>query len=480
MLTFDQWIQAADPRLPPLASRAFSTCGLAGKAKYQAFVFGCVYGLAPVGGRGVTRRRHREWLRQAYFRACRNFWCVRRCIIRWRERRMTEHGSETTIASGDPLSSLPPETLVRLVDGGTKHTFYIRDLVRHFETRLEHSDYFVSEPLSPTNPLTGMRLPFSAVARVVMTAMSSGVSVRIPQLLGTYWQCGLDMDLFVVRELVLLHETAIRNEAYGGDSDSTVTDIVPMYQLAGIPDMCPSLAEASQLSLTSVLVETHKLPLHSFYVATRSWCQYISAMGQANLQQQCEEAAAEYYRKTIEVRRQAAEEAAIQAEIMDIAHAASFAPPPAQTAELHPLLSSALEHRIHPGVLSPSSPPSANPPDDLLDDLEYQPMPPPASLAPIPLAELPEYSEANVPMAVIRSDTIDISDLIPDIVQEEEWSPAAGPAPDLIQAQYEQYEEHMRQVRRRNLYWPDIDDDLAAAVDEWSRDVFTPDSKPLF
>ncbi len=384
---------------------------------------------------------------------------------------MREYGLKETMASGDLLTSLPRETLVRLVDGTTKHTFYIRDLIQHFATRLQHSDYFVSEPLPPTNPLTGMRLPFSAVARVMLTAMSHNVSVRVPQLLNTYWKCGLDMDLFVVRELVTLHELAIRNEAYTGDADSTVTDLVPMYRLAGIPDLCPSLAEASQLSLTSVLVETHKLPLHSFYVATRSWCQYVSAMGQANLQQQCEQAAAEYYKKTREERRRAAEEAAFQAELLDIVDAASSMPLPEEVV-LHPLLSSALEHRIHPGVLSPSSPPSASPPPSH----RHQPMP----LPPIPLAELPEELEGNSSMVEIPPDTIDIADLVPDIVQEEEWSPAAGPAPDLIQEQCDQYEEHMRQLHRRNFYLADIDDELAAAVDEWSRNVFTPDSKPLF
>lgn len=470
VLTFDHWIRAADPMLPSLASKAFSMCGLAGSGKYRAFLFGCTYRMAPVGGKGRKREQRYERLQRAYFRACRNYWCVRRCIVRWRERRMQECGLDSTMASGDALAALPRETLVRLVDGTTKHTFYVRDLIRHFETRLQHSDYFVSEPLSPTNPLTGMRLPFSAVARVVLTAMSPPVSARIPQLLATYWRCGLDMDQFVVRELVMLHELAIRNEAYCGDADSTVTDLGPMYRMAGIPDLCPSLAEAAQLSLISTLVETHKMPLHSFYLATRSWCQYVSAMGEANLRQQCEMAAAEYYRKTSEVRRRAAEEAAIEAELMDIVDAAAPAAH-AIPVELHPLLSSALEHSIHPGVLSPSSPPSASPPAAAQ---QCQPIPPP-----IPLAELPEEPGSNASMVEIPPDAIDISDLIPGVVQEEE-SAAAGPVPDLIQAQFEQYEEHMRQVRRRDCYLSEIDDDLAAAVDEWSRNVFTSDSKPLF
>jgi len=402
-----------------------------------------------MGGKKKLHRMQRfELLRKAYFDACRHYWCVRRCIVRWRERRMQECGSGATLLGGDPLTSLPSQTLVRLVNGRTKHTFYIRDLVKHFETRLQNSDYFIPEPLHPTNPLTAMRLPFSMIARTVLSANMPGVAVRIPQLLNTYWRSATDMDSFMAREFVGLHELALRNEAYEGGAE-LLQDLAPMYAMAGIPEHCPSLQEAEYLSSINVLVDTHKQPLHSFYVATRSWCEYLSAVGQANLAAQCLASAAEYYAKTSDKRKGMVEEM-------------PWAPIPME-----------LDHPIHPGVLSPS------------------PSPPPFAPSSIPDLLVPRYhAEPPVEPPAIEeehahhvAESLDIEEILRSFPLDShaEQPAAAGHAQDileeqrLIASQQGIYEEHALQLGMHNTEHSEIDDGLLAAVTEWSQRVFAPD-----
>jgi hypothetical protein len=306
MATFEQWILAAVPNYPiKTISYPFERCPLAGKEKYNRYLFGCEYKLGSVG---TTKKKwHREHryntLTKAFFAACRNYWCVRRTIVRWRERRMQEQGSGRTLA-GDLLSELPPQMLVRLVDGRTKHTFYIRDLLRHMRTRLFNSDYFIPEPLAPTNPLTGMTLSESNQMRIYMTIFGSDVYMALHQVLITYWRVGFNMNLLRQWEQVLLHEMAIVNEP-GQAGVEILQDLADMYYEARMDVvLVPSVAEANAIGTIDVLIQTHMQAFQSYYLMTRSWCDYMSQTAKNNLPAHCAAALAVYSAKTLDQRRQ--------------------------------------------------------------------------------------------------------------------------------------------------------------------------------
>jgi len=306
MATFDQWIVTAVSHYPIKAiARPFEKCPLAGKEKYNRYLFGCQYKLGSVG---TTKKKwhlaHRyRTLNKAFFDACRHYWCVRRTIVRWRERRMQERGSGKTL-EGDPLSGLPSRMLVRLVDGRTKHTYYIRDLLRHMRTRLFNSDYFIPEPLVPTNPLTGMALSESNQMRIYMTAFSPEVNVSMHQVLRSYWRVGLNLSRLEDYEQVLLHEMAIVNEP-GQAGAEILHDLAVMYSEAGLDAaLVPSIAEANAISAIDILIQTHVQAFQSYYLMTRSWCEYMSQIAKKNLPEHCAAALSAYSFKTLEQRRQ--------------------------------------------------------------------------------------------------------------------------------------------------------------------------------
>lgn len=305
MATFEQWILAVVPGYPDQAiGRPFEKCPLAGKEKYNRYLFGCEYKLGSVGA--TKNKWHRACryriLSKAFFVACRNYWCVRRAIVRWRERRMQERGSGTTLA-GDPLSELPSRMLVRLVDGRTKHTFYIRDLLQHMQTRLLHSDYFIPEPLAPTNPLTGMALSESNQMRILLLAFTPEVYVRLHKVLLTYWRVGLSIGGLQQCEQVMLHEMAIINEP-GQAGPELLNELGDMYREAGLDEaLVPSVAEARAINSINVLLRTHNQAFISYFLMHRSWCEYMSQIARQNLAVHCAAALAAYSEKTLEQRR---------------------------------------------------------------------------------------------------------------------------------------------------------------------------------
>lgn len=306
MATFEQWILAVVPHYSVrVIAHPFEKCPLAGKEKYNRYLFGCEYKLGSVG---ATKKKwhlaHRyKTLNKAFFDACRHYWCVRRAIVRWRERRMQERGSGVTL-EGDPLSGLPSRMLVRLVDRQTKHTFYIRDLLRHMRSRLFNSDYFIPEPLAPTNPLTGMVLSESNQMRIYMTAFSPMVNIPMHQVLTTYWRVGMNLGCLRQWELVLLHEMAIVNEPEQAGTEM-LHDLADMYSEAGLDAvLMPSIAEANAIGTIDVLIQTHVQAFQFYYLMTRSWCEYMSQTAKNNLPEHCAAALAAYSAKTLERRRQ--------------------------------------------------------------------------------------------------------------------------------------------------------------------------------
>jgi hypothetical protein len=305
MATFEQWILAAAPHYPVKAiGRPFEICPLAGKEKYNRYLFGCEYKLGSVG---ATKKKwhlaHRyRTLNKAFFDACRHYWCVRRAIVRWRERRMQERGSGMTL-EGDPLSGLPSRMLVRLVDGRTKHTFYIRDLLRHMRTRLFNSDYFIPDPLAPTNPLTGMVLSESNQMRIYMTALCPAVNVPMHQVLKTYWRVGMNLSGLMHYDQVLLHEMAIVNEPDQAGPEM-LHDLADMYSEAGLDVvLVPSIAEANAINAIDLLIQTHVQAFRSYYLMTRSWCEYMSQTAKNNLPEHCAAALVAYSTMTLGRRR---------------------------------------------------------------------------------------------------------------------------------------------------------------------------------
>jgi len=194
--------------------------------------------------------------------------------------------------------------LVRLVDGRTKHTYYIRDLLRHMRTRLFNSDYFIPEPLVPTNPLTGMALSESNQMRIYMTAFSPEVNVSMHQVLRSYWRVGLNLSRLEDYEQVLLHEMAIVNEP-GQAGAEILHDLAVMYSEAGLDAaLVPSIAEANAISAIDILIQTHVQAFQSYYLMTRSWCEYMSQIAKKNLPEHCAAALSAYSFKTLEQRRQ--------------------------------------------------------------------------------------------------------------------------------------------------------------------------------
>jgi len=299
MITFDRWILAAAPSNTSKATATpFRKCALAGKEKYIRYLFGCQYKLGTVG---ATRKKwHRAYrystLNKAFFAACRNYWCARRALVRWRERRMQERGSGTTLA-GDPLSGLPSCMMVRIVDGQTKHTFYIRDLLTHIQTRLFNSDYFIPEPLTPTNPLTGLALSESSLMRIFLLAFSPQVYVPLHKVLLTYWRVGLSLGALQQCEQVMLHEMAIVNEPRQAGNEM-LDDLYDMYREAGMDAVVPSLVEAEAIGSLGILLATHQQSFQSYYLMNRSWCHYMTEFARKNLATHCTAALADYLQKT--------------------------------------------------------------------------------------------------------------------------------------------------------------------------------------
>ena len=496
MATFSEWIHAAAPHLPPLAIKVFSSCPISGISKHNLLRIGYVERMAIVGGRTKAfRRRRHDLVHGAFYVACRNYWCVRRCIVRWRERRMMECGPRTTLVSGAPLATLPPQTLVRVTEGRNKYTFYVRDLIQHIDTRLRHSDYFIPEPLAPTNPMTAMVLSESALARIILTACTPTVSIRLPPLVASFWRSNLDRSMLAAREMVMLHELALQNEAYQGGAE-LLEDLLPMYTLAEIPEFCPNVVDADRLSLISILIETHKTTFHSYYVATRSWCEYLSAVGAVNLGEQCMAALKQYYSLTHDVRMQDAV-CRRQAELLlDPPLNRSEPPPP-----LLPGLDAALGNAAAGAEARVFSPlrEMAHMLEEVMQEEEMQEeggadeesgSGSGSDHEDLDLPDLiADLSRQRDPDAGL--DALDIADLFPDLPGPIPEGVHVGqnlerqfiqqiprrfldpdPIPDAPQAAEQDADAERYFARHRAYYTTDVSDELLSDVDEWAQDVF--------
>ena len=215
---------------------------------------------------------------------------------------MQERGNGMTLA-GDSLSGLPSRMLVRLVDGRTKHTFYIRDLLHHMQTRLFNSDYFIPEPLVPTNPFTGMALSESNQMRIFLLAFSPDVYVPLHSVLRTYWRVGLNVDSLQKCERVMLHEMAIVNEPRQAGSE-LLDELGDMYNEAGLDVLLvPSVAVAQAINSVDVLLSTHTQAFITYFLIHRSWCEYTSQCAKQNLAVHCAAALVAYSEKTLEQRK---------------------------------------------------------------------------------------------------------------------------------------------------------------------------------
>lgn len=467
MATFEQWILAAVPGYPIKAiGRPFENCPLAGIEKFNRYLFGCEYKLGSVGG--TKKKWHRacryQILNKAFFDACRNYWCARRAIVRWRERRMQERGSGTTLA-GDPLSGLPSRMLVRLVDGRTKHTFYIRDLLQHMQTRLLHSDYFIPEPLAPTNPLTGMPLSESNQMRIFLLAFSPEVYVPLHKVLLSYWRVGLSIGGLQQCEQVMLHEMAIVNEP-GQAGPELLNELGDMYREAGLDAaLVPSVAEARAINSINVLLSTHTQAFISYYLMHRSWCEYMSQFARQNLAVHCAAALAAYSEKTQEQRKR---------------YWAERIPP-------SPLpLAPPEEALAQPPQLEPESYESE---DDaalimtLPEDLELVRRPAAAAAAgpapeeerpPIPLVSLEEHigSQRSPPSRAAEEDEMVRHNAAVADLMEEFRAILDGTDGEIRQEE----ERHSRppQAGCRDVNWRDVDDDLSDKVSAFADEHLRP------
>lgn len=272
----------------------YKNCPIAGASKYQLFRLGCESGLSP-GLCGRFKKHRQRRLRNSFFQACSDYWCVRRCIVRWKHRRMKERSGMEILSSGEGLSTVPTRMWYSLIDGNEKYTFYLRDLVRLIHERLLHSEFFVTDPQQPINPLTGTVLTDNQVACILMRCVT--LHVALPWSLVSFWKLKFNLSEFVSTNFVCLNEIAIRNEAYSLCPE-LLDDIEAMYDSLDLEDIRPDINDARRLNLVTDLIKTHQGALHSFYLAQRSLCRYTQEMAQHSLVRQCRDAGMAYHKKT--------------------------------------------------------------------------------------------------------------------------------------------------------------------------------------
>ena len=108
---FYKWLYIAY-QIPPstLALAPYKSCPLSGLQKYLIFRAGHEWGLSP-GFSKINKYKEKQQLRTAFFKASNNYWCVRRCIARWKFRKMKERSSLEILASGDSLNIIPKTIL---------------------------------------------------------------------------------------------------------------------------------------------------------------------------------------------------------------------------------------------------------------------------------------------------------------------------------------------------------------------------------
>jgi hypothetical protein len=289
---FAAWISAAQPNTPPhpLALPAFSNIPLSGIQKYKTFISGYIWKLAH-GGEKWHNQRHQRFVR-AFFRACKNYWCVRRCIRRWKERRMKERSSCEILLTSEPLHTIPEHMRIRIIDNGEKYTYYLRDLIRSMHTRLINSSYFVCDPLPPINPLTGSVLSIEMSTRIVLMAKAN--HIVLPITIESFWKNHFYMPAYFSQNYVLLHEMAIKNEAYSFDQELLV-DIDEMYKMLNLTTLAPSLPDARRLNLVDLILRSHQSALYTFYLATKSLCTYTRDLALKGLKTECIKASESYH-----------------------------------------------------------------------------------------------------------------------------------------------------------------------------------------
>lgn len=292
---FYSWLCAAYSHTPQLLATApYKTCPLAGRDKYLLFQAGYGWGLSP-GFSGRFKYHRRDSLRKAFFKACANYWCVRRCIMRWKHRRMQERSSLEIIASGESLNTVPKATWYSLIDNNQKYTFYIRDLIRLMHERLLNSEFFIMEPLRPTNPLTGTELSNNQIHCILMRCIA--LHIALPWSVISFWKLKFNLSEFVSNNYVCLNEIAIKAEAFSMNHD-LVDDIEAMYDSCNLEHIRPCLDDARRLKLVPTLIKTHQLALHSFFLTQRSLCKYTQELAKKNIIPQCIHASNDYHQKT--------------------------------------------------------------------------------------------------------------------------------------------------------------------------------------
>ena len=292
---FYSWLCAAyAPTSQPLAIAPYKMCPLAGRDKYLLFRAGYSWGLSP-GFSGRFKYHRRDTLRKAFFKACANYWRVRRCIMRWKHRRMQERSSLEIIASGESMHTVPKTMWYSLIDNNQKYTFYIRDLIRLMHERLLNSEFFIMEPLRPTNPLTGTELSNNQIHCILMRCIA--LHIALPWSVIAFWKLMFNLSEFLSNNYVCLNEIAIKAEAFSMNHE-LVDDIEAMYDSFNLEHIRPCVDDARRLKLVPVLIKTHQLALHSFFLAQRSLCKYTQELAQKNIIPQCIDASNEYHKRT--------------------------------------------------------------------------------------------------------------------------------------------------------------------------------------
>jgi hypothetical protein len=208
---------------------------------------------------------------------------------------MQERSSLEIIASGESLNTVPKATWYSLIDNNEKYTFYIRDLIRLMHERLLNSEFFIIEPLRPTNPLTGTELSNHQIHCILMRCIA--LHFALPWSVISFWKLKFNLSEFVSINYVCLNEIAIKTEAFSMNHD-LVDDIEAMYDSFNLEHIRPCLNDARRLKLVPTLIKTHQLALHSFFITQRSLCKYTQELAKNNIIHQCILASNDYHQKT--------------------------------------------------------------------------------------------------------------------------------------------------------------------------------------
>ena len=184
---------------------------------------------------------------------------------------------------------------VYLIDNNEKYTFYIRDLIRLMHERLLTSEFFITEPLRPTNPLTGTELSDNQINCILMRCIA--LHVALPWSLISFWKLKFNLSEFIANNFVCLNEIAIKTEAFSMNHE-LVDDIEAMYDSFNLEHIRPCLDDARRLKLIPTLIKTHQNALHSFFLAQMSLCRYTQELARKNTVPQCVDASNDYHQKT--------------------------------------------------------------------------------------------------------------------------------------------------------------------------------------